>query len=95
MADFAYNVTFTRHSMFVPFQTYINFTETHEPFAPINKNALTNDPGVSAPGSFPAARAEGEAPGGAVTNGTSSLSELLPAVTLHNKPVPSEEVLIL
>lgn len=72
--------------MFVPFQTSINFTETHELFAPINKNAVTNDPHVSAPGSFPSARRaggavrpEGEAPDGAVTNGTNSSSELLPA----------------
>lgn len=79
--------------MFVPFQTSINFTETHELFAPINKNPLTNDPNVSAPGSFPAVRAEGEAPGGAVTNGTNSQSELLPA-TLRNKSAPSEKVFI-
>lgn len=38
--------------------------------------------------------AEGEAPGGAVTNGTNPLSELLPAATLRNKSAPSEEVLI-
>lgn len=76
MVDFAYNGTFTRYSLFVPFQTSINVTETNELFAPINKSPLTNDPSLRAPGPFPraggAARGEGEAPGGAVTHGASS-----------------------
>lgn len=79
--------------MFAPFQTSISFTETHELFSPINKNPLTNDPNVSAPGSFPAVWAEGEVLGGAVTNGTNCQNCFLPA-TLRNKSAPSGEVLI-
>lgn len=82
MADFTYDGTITRYSLLVPFQTSINVTETNELFAPINKSPLTIDPNPRAPGSF--SRAEGEAAGGAVTQGTSSVPEPLPAAALRN-----------
>lgn len=78
MADFTYDGTITRYSLLVPFQTSINVTETNELFAPINKSPLTIDPNPRAPGSF------SRAAGGAVTQGTSSVPEPLPAAALRN-----------